>query len=397
MKKSWKKLPVDENRGAPGARPRERERDIGEERCPLSLRCLQSQSSFASKHKMEDDDHDRRSQHKILVAMKGHPGCAKSTVARALARALRCPVIDKDDIRDCTLELEQREIISSSAAARPSSSVLLCESCGSSKSRGAAAAAFSSSSSSSSTSSSVLNTLSYDVMWKVVETQLQVGLSVIVDCPLARPDLFKTACCLADRYGCRIMVVECRSGDENEWKLRLEARARAMAAALMANEDDDAEEELLMQAVESSSSSGSFTSHAGPVKKIDVELEEQAAGFIKANAAAIDSKTSRHVLESTWGRSGSCAEDAAAATSCATDHAPGFRPRMQKKMHKPSQWADIEKLLAGYAGCWEYDTGTTSKLVIDTTALSREAAVEAVLHWLNTERYASSPTVQFVP
>lgn len=375
-------------------RESERERDIGDERCPLSLRCLRSQSSFASKHKMEDDDDDRRSQHKILVAMKGHPGCAKSTVARALARALRCPVIDKDDIRDCTLELEQREIISSSAAARPSSSVLLCESCGSSNSRGAAA--FSSSSSSSSTSF-VLNTLSYDVMWKVVETQLQVGLSVIVDCPLARPDLFKTACCLADRYGCRVMVVECRSGDKNEWKLRLEARARAMAAALMANEDDDAEEELLRQAVESSSSSGSFTSHAGPVKKIDVELEEQAAGFIKANAAAIDNKTSRHVLESTWRRSGLCAEDAAAATSCATDHAPGFRPRMQKKMHKPSHWADIEKLLAGYAGCWEYDTGTTSKLVVDTTALSREAAVEAVLHWLNTERYASSPTVQFVP
>ncbi|CAN5970812.1 unnamed protein product, partial [Sphagnum jensenii] len=233
---------------------------------------------------MEDDDDDKRSQHKILVAMKGHPGCAKSTVARAIARALRCPVIDKDDIRDCTLELEQLEIISSSAAARPSSSVLLCESCGAAAA--AAAAAFSSSSSSSSTSSSVLNTLSYDVMWKVVETQLQVGLSVIVDCPLARPDLFKTACCLADRYGCRLMVVECRSGDENEWKLRLEARARAMAASLMANEDDDAEEELLMQG---------------------------------------------------------------------------------KKMHKPSHWADIEKLLAGYAGCWEYDTGTTSKLVVDTT------------------------------
>jgi hypothetical protein len=170
-----------------------------------------------------------------------------------------------------------------------------------------------------------------------------------------------------------------------------------MAASLMANEDDDAEEELLMQGVESSSSSGSFTSHAGPVKKIDVELEEQSAGFIKANAAAIDSKASRHVLESTWGRSGLCTEDAAAATSCATDHAPGFRPRMQKKMHKPSHWADIEKLLAGYAGCWEYDTGTTSKIIVDTTALSREATVEAVLHWLNTERYASSPTVQFVP
>ncbi|GJN10236.1 hypothetical protein PR202_ga28314 [Eleusine coracana subsp. coracana] len=38
--------------------------------------------------------------------MKGHPGSGKSTAARAIAAALRCPLLDKDDIRDCTLPLE---------------------------------------------------------------------------------------------------------------------------------------------------------------------------------------------------------------------------------------------------------------------------------------------------
>ena len=35
-----------------------------------------------------------------------------------------------------------------------------------------------------------LNILAYDVMWRFAEKQLLCGLSVIVDCPLAREELF---------------------------------------------------------------------------------------------------------------------------------------------------------------------------------------------------------------
>ncbi|ONM51419.1 hypothetical protein ZEAMMB73_Zm00001d018831 [Zea mays] len=42
----------------------------------------------------------------VVVAMKGHPGSGKSTAARAIATALCCPLLDKDDVRDCMLPLE---------------------------------------------------------------------------------------------------------------------------------------------------------------------------------------------------------------------------------------------------------------------------------------------------
>ncbi|ONM51425.1 hypothetical protein ZEAMMB73_Zm00001d018831 [Zea mays] len=41
----------------------------------------------------------------VVVAMKGHPGSGKSTAARAIATALCCPLLDKDDVRDCMLPL----------------------------------------------------------------------------------------------------------------------------------------------------------------------------------------------------------------------------------------------------------------------------------------------------
>lgn len=53
-----------------------------------------------------------------------------------------------------------------------------------------------------------------------------------------------------------------------------------------------------------------------------------------------------------------------------------------KRWHKPAQWSDIQKILAAYAGCFEYNTGDTKKIMVDTTAVSTAAAVDAVLRWL---------------
>ena len=127
---------------------------------------------------------DEQSAPPVVVAMKGHPGSGKSTAARAIAAALRCPLLDKDDVRDCTLPLE--------AAAAPG----------------------------------VLNELSYAVLWRVAEKQVHLGLSVVIDSPLSRRDHLDA---LTRIPGALVVVVECHPSDREEWRRRLEKRGAAVA------------------------------------------------------------------------------------------------------------------------------------------------------------------------
>ena len=46
-----------------------------------------------------------------------------------------------------------------------------------------------------------LNSLSYAIMWKYAERQMAVGRAIIVDCPLARRELFDTGNALATKVG----------------------------------------------------------------------------------------------------------------------------------------------------------------------------------------------------
>ncbi|EER95889.1 hypothetical protein BDA96_02G039400 [Sorghum bicolor] len=119
----------------------------------------------------------------VVVAMKGHPGSGKSTAARAIAAALGWPLLDKDDVRDCTLPLE-----------------------------GLAAAG-------------ILNDLSYAVLWRMAERQVRLGLSVVIDSPLSRRAHLDALTRLA---GALVVVVECRPGDNEEWRRRLESRGAAV-------------------------------------------------------------------------------------------------------------------------------------------------------------------------
>jgi predicted kinase len=112
----------------------------------------------------------------LLLALKGHPATGKSTLAEALARRLRWPLVDKDDIKDHTLNLPNG------------------------------------------------NVLAYQIMWQVVERQLRLGLSVIVDSPLSYGVGYHTALDLARRAGGRLLVVETRL-DDTTWRARLDARA----------------------------------------------------------------------------------------------------------------------------------------------------------------------------
>lgn len=118
----------------------------------------------------------------LIIAMKGHPGTGKSTLAHAIASTLRYPLIDKDDVRNSTSQLT-----TSSPAAQ-------------------------------------LNELSYQVIWRIVKTQLDLGLSVVLDSPLSSQTHLDHLREIAASHGARILVIECVSRNEAEWHQRLVQR-----------------------------------------------------------------------------------------------------------------------------------------------------------------------------
>jgi len=111
----------------------------------------------------------------VLLAMKGHPATGKSTLAHALARAQKWPLLDKDDIKDQTLGLPND------------------------------------------------NELAYAILWQMAATQLQLGVSVIVDSPFSYPWLYARAVQLAEEERARLLVVE-TTLDEQLWRQRLDTR-----------------------------------------------------------------------------------------------------------------------------------------------------------------------------
>ncbi|KAH7661053.1 P-loop containing nucleoside triphosphate hydrolase protein [Dioscorea alata] len=127
---------------------------------------------------------EERSGPLIIVAMKGHPGTGKSTLARSIAASLHCPLLDKDDVRDATLPLELHHPLSIP----------------------------------------LLNDLSYSALWNLANTQLHLRLSLVIDSPLSRRSHLDRLLDLSRRHSARLVVVECVAGDVAEWKRRIETR-----------------------------------------------------------------------------------------------------------------------------------------------------------------------------
>ena len=99
-----------------------------------------------------------------LILLKGHPATGKSTLARELARTLHWPLIDKDDVKDHTLYMQEG------------------------------------------------NEIAYRICWTIAETQLELGLGVIVDTPLSYPLGYSTASAIAARQGVSLLLVETQPG-----------------------------------------------------------------------------------------------------------------------------------------------------------------------------------------
>lgn len=113
----------------------------------------------------------------FILAFKGLPGTGKSTLARALARVLRWPLIDKDDIKD---------VINAD-----------CPSAG---------------------------PLSYDTMFRVASRQLACGLNVICDSPLGYEVSYAQAGRVANQHAATLLVLETTLSDLDLWRERIDER-----------------------------------------------------------------------------------------------------------------------------------------------------------------------------
>lgn len=112
-----------------------------------------------------------------LIAFKGLPGTGKSTLARALARELRWPLIDKDDIKD-VLDGHTPEA----------------------------------------------GGLAYDALFNLVRRQALLGLDVICDSPLTFERSYTRLREIAGATGAKLFIVESTCSDEQAWLERIEAR-----------------------------------------------------------------------------------------------------------------------------------------------------------------------------
>jgi len=114
-----------------------------------------------------------------FILMRGYPGTGKSTIARAIAAALRAPLIDRDIIRQKAVDIlgNLHEV----------------------------------------------GRFSYELMFALTHEQLRLGLSVVVDTPLTYRITYDQSKELARAFSIPLLVVHCQCPPEVQ-KRRLEGR-----------------------------------------------------------------------------------------------------------------------------------------------------------------------------
>ncbi len=114
-----------------------------------------------------------------FVVMRGFPGTGKSTIARAIAAALRAPLIDRDVIRQKAVEI---------FGDIPG-----------------------------------VGRFSYELMFALCKEQLRLGLSVVVDTPLTYRATYDQCMALAGTFDVPMLVVHCQCPPDVQQR-RLEGR-----------------------------------------------------------------------------------------------------------------------------------------------------------------------------
>lgn len=113
----------------------------------------------------------------LAIAMRGLPGSGKSTVAREVSRRLRVPLVDKDDVKD----LIDGHVPDSGWHA-------------------------------------------YKVWLRLIDRQLQQGLSVVCDSPLPSVELYEQLVEMSRESGAQLVIVHCECQDDRIFRERIEAR-----------------------------------------------------------------------------------------------------------------------------------------------------------------------------
>ncbi|OWM78780.1 uncharacterized protein LOC116197833 [Punica granatum] len=126
----------------------------------------------------------------MVIAVKGGPCSGKTTLARALAKSFRCTLLSHDDILSCTSDTPRLPSTCPSSSSSPTSH---------------------------------LNDLSYEVLWRVAETQLCRQHNVIIDSPLQAQAHLDRLLALTSSEKNEIMpiIIECWPRDKSEWRRRL--------------------------------------------------------------------------------------------------------------------------------------------------------------------------------
>lgn len=114
-----------------------------------------------------------------LIVMRGYPGTGKSTIARAIARALHAPLIDRDVIRQIGVDI---------LGDLPD-----------------------------------IGRFAYELMFALSRKQLELGLSVVLDTPLTYHTTYEQARNLAQSFDIPMLVVHCQCPADLQ-KRRLEGR-----------------------------------------------------------------------------------------------------------------------------------------------------------------------------
>ena len=108
----------------------------------------------------------------LLILLSGAAGTGKSSLARALGERLGLAVIDKDDVKDLIYTYF--------------------------------------------TDTNVSGALSYEVMWKMAETQLALGHGVICDSPLSGRQAMERVFKAVKKHSAALYVVHCYISDRRE-------------------------------------------------------------------------------------------------------------------------------------------------------------------------------------
>ncbi|PSR86765.1 Nucleoredoxin 1-2 like [Actinidia chinensis var. chinensis] len=115
----------------------------------------------------------------MIIAMKGHPCTGKSTLGWAIAKVLKCPILDIDAIRDGMRTAQESPL---AAAAK------------------------------------TFEDLCYDSLCTIALAQLRLELTIIIDSPLSRRCHLDRLQQLAVSTGAPLVIIECKPQDVYEWE-----------------------------------------------------------------------------------------------------------------------------------------------------------------------------------